>query len=107
MLSSIHSIPLLSAEFLAQFEDAAAAAAALQPQPPTHESKEPKEQKRCPTCRHKLLLSDTACRCGLRHCGKHRLPEEHGCSFDHKAHDKAALQKVVVACVSDKIGDRC
>lgn len=98
MLSSIHSIPLLSADFLAQFE--ATDAAALQP-------KDPKEQKRCPTCRHKLLLSDTACRCGLRHCGKHRLPEEHGCTFDHRAHDKAALQKAVVACVSDKIADRC
>jgi predicted nucleic acid binding AN1-type Zn finger protein len=97
MLSSIYSIPLLSAEFLAQFEAAAAAATASQP----------KEQKRCPTCRHKLLLSDTACRCGLRHCGKHRLPEEHGCTFDHRAHDKAALQKAVVACVSDKIGNRC
>ncbi len=67
---------------------------------------EEKKQTRCPTCRHKLMLSDMACKCGLRHCYKHRLPEEHACSFDHKQNEKILLEKTLVKCVSDKL-ERC
>jgi predicted nucleic acid binding AN1-type Zn finger protein len=50
-----------------------------------------------------LQLADMACRCGLRHCSAHRLPETHGCTFDHKAHDRAVLETQVVRCVADKL----
>jgi predicted nucleic acid binding AN1-type Zn finger protein len=61
---------------------------------------------RCPTCQRKLALSDMACRCGDRYCSTHRLPETHACSFDYKAHEKALLEKTVVACIADKLGNR-
>jgi hypothetical protein len=57
---------------------------------------------RCAICRHKLQLSDMECRCGIRHCSKHRMPEDHACSFDHKARDIDILKTQVVACVRDK-----
>ena len=44
-----------------------------------------------------------ACRCGIRHCATHRLPETHSCTFDHKAHDRKVLEAQVVRCVADKL----
>lgn len=35
-------------------------------------------------CKKKLKLSDTPCRCELRFCKLHRLPEKHECTFDFK-----------------------
>lgn len=70
------------------------------------EPKEEKKQTRCPMCRHKLMLSDMACRCGIRHCSKHRLPEEHACEFNHKQNEKTLLEKTLVKCVADKL-ERC
>lgn len=40
------------------------------------------------------------CKCGLGLCARHRLPEDHECTFDHKAegrHDLAAANPRVVA----------
>jgi hypothetical protein len=67
-----------------------------------------KVQKRCgfSECKHKLALSDMECKCGVRHCSKHRMPEDHACAFDFKAHDRAVLGKQLVACVGDKIDRR-
>jgi hypothetical protein len=33
-------------------------------------------------CKKKLKLSDTPCRCELRFCKAHRLPENHNCTYD-------------------------
>ena len=68
--------------------------------------KEGKGQKKCRVCNHKLLLSDMACRCGIRHCSAHRLPEDHQCQFDHCAREKTLLNVSVTACVADKMTDR-
>jgi hypothetical protein len=65
-----------------------------------------KPQTRCGACKHKLALSDMECKCGIRHCCKHRMPEDHACTFDFKAHDRAVLGKQLVACVGDKIDQR-
>ena len=48
-------------------------------------------------CKKKLKLSDTPCRCELRFCKKHRLPEKHDCQYDFKkrANDNLA----------DRLGD--
>mgnify|MGYP006125872955 FL=1 len=35
-------------------------------------------------CKKKLKLSDTPCRCELRFCKAHRLPEKHACTYDFK-----------------------
>ncbi len=66
----------------------------------------PKPQKRCGACKTKLLLSDMACRCGVRHCSAHRLPETHLCTYDHGRQDRKVLETQVVACVADKMENR-
>ena len=48
-------------------------------------------------CKKKLKLSDTPCRCELRYCKKHRLPEKHECEFDYKKRANDNL--------SDRLGD--
>lgn len=103
--SPFHDIPLLSDEFLGRMLRQVQTVGS---QTTTVEAlvEKPKEQKRCPICRHKLQLADIMCRCGLRHCSSHRLPETHACTFDHKGHDQALLKTQVVACVSDKVKER-
>lgn len=55
-------------------------------------SSEP-SQKRCNhvECKRKLLLSDFACKCGIRFCGTHRIPEGHACTFNFRAAADAKL----------------
>ena len=40
---------------------------------------------RCAQCQKKLSLSNFKCKCEFVFCSRHRLPEEHNCTFDHKA----------------------
>lgn len=44
-------------------------------------------------CRVKLSLVDQECRCGIKFCAKHRLPENHNCSFDFKEEGRRILMK--------------
>jgi predicted nucleic acid binding AN1-type Zn finger protein len=103
---------LTSAETAAKTHDAGmstvAAAVTAVLSPAAEEQTPRKPQKRCgfPECKHKLALSDMECKCGVRHCSKHRMPEDHACAFDFKAHDRAVLGKQLVACVGDKIDAR-
>lgn len=108
MFSSFHSVSLIPAEFLTR--DLAEIAEHPTSSPPLSSRAagiSQKPQRRCGACTHKLLLSDLTCKCGTRFCSKHRLPEDHECSFDHRAHDKTVLEAAITACVSDKMGDRC
>lgn len=50
-----------------------------------------KNRMRCFSCRKKVGLTGTECRCGYVFCGEHRYPEEHKCDFDFQ---KLAQQKV-------------
>ena len=62
--------------------------------------------KRCafPSCRVKLSLSGIFwCRCGMDFCAKHRLPEDHVCSFDFKATGLKQLEEQLVKVVAQKI----
>jgi len=36
------------------------------------------------SCKTKLGMMDFSCGCGGKYCLKHRLPEEHECTFSHK-----------------------
>ncbi len=65
-----------------------------------------KPQKRCGACKHKLALSDMPCKCGIRHCSAHRLPEDHACSFNHGGHDRLLLEAAAIKCVADKLEGR-
>ncbi|PKA67173.1 Zinc finger A20 and AN1 domain-containing stress-associated protein 4 [Apostasia shenzhenica] len=61
---------------------------------------------RCTSCRKKVGLTGFRCRCGKSFCGKHRYPEQHGCSFDFKAAGREAIARdnpVVKAAKLDKI----
>jgi predicted nucleic acid binding AN1-type Zn finger protein len=67
-----------------------------------------KKKNRCPVknCSKKLKLTDTLCRCQLKFCGKHRLPENHSCDFDFKTTGKDQLKKeneVITTSKIDKI----
>jgi predicted nucleic acid binding AN1-type Zn finger protein len=64
-------------------------------------------QKRCTCCPKKLTLTDFECgKCKRRHCGSHRLPEQHDCGHDFRAEGArqlAAANPVVVAAKVEKI----
>jgi len=46
--------------------------------------KSQKKTKKCIVCKKKLQLTDHKCRCGIIFCIKHRLPEQHNCTYDFK-----------------------
>jgi len=43
-------------------------------------------------CNKKLMLTDITCKCCLRFCSAHRMPESHACSYDFKAEGKKLLE---------------
>ena len=59
--------------------------------------------ERCEMCKSKLLLSDFACRCAKRYCQKHRMPEQHSCTFDFKKEGKEQLSTILVKVIAEKI----
>lgn len=67
----------------------------------TTSSAQPKN--RCGSCRKKLTLTDMECRCKVRFCSAHRMPEEHACTFDHRGLARAALTQQLVKVVGDKL----
>lgn len=54
----------------------------------------PVNRSRCFNCRKKVGLTGFECRCGNVFCGQHRYAEQHSCTFDYKAHDRAILDKL-------------
>jgi predicted nucleic acid binding AN1-type Zn finger protein len=54
-------------------------------------------------CRAKLMLTDSACRCGTRFCSKHRHFENHGCTYDYKGAAQTQLKTNLVKCVASQI----
>ncbi len=65
-------------------------------------------KERCWTCNRKINLSGFECRCRYIFCGKHRYPDEHECSYDHKKRHKEALARLykqVKAAKLERIGD--
>ena len=41
---------------------------------------------RCAKCRKKIVIP-FECKCGKKFCTRHRFPEDHDCTFDHKHDD--------------------
>ena len=50
----------------------------------------------CEGCKKKLALTDFSCKCGIRFCVAHRLPEEHKCTFDFRAAGQTQLKADLV-----------
>lgn len=65
------------------------------PVPPAAQVK-PSKFCGCEGCKKKLALTDFSCKCGVRFCSTHRLPEEHKCSFDFRSNGQAQLKEALV-----------
>ena len=63
-----------------------ASAPASVPVSPAEETKtEAKETiSRCKLCDRKLGTMQFPCKCGGRYCARHRVPEDHACTYDHR-----------------------
>ena len=65
------------------------------------------KKPRCHICKKKIPLTmrGTPCHCGFEFCSLHRLPETHGCTFDHREkHLSSASDKITaMKCVADKV----
>jgi predicted nucleic acid binding AN1-type Zn finger protein len=44
-----------------------------------------------------------SCRCGEVYCSKHRLPEEHGCTFDHQMAGRRKLTEDNPQVIAEKL----
>ncbi|CAD8114880.1 unnamed protein product [Paramecium sonneborni] len=51
------------------------------------------DPSKCKICKKKLGISGIQCKCEAYFCNKHRLPEEHQCTFDHAEKAKQQLIK--------------
>ena len=58
---------------------------------------------RCVTCKKSLGYNGHKCKCDNMYCDKHRMPEKHDCSFDHKIENKTRLIKENPVIVPDKL----
>lgn len=67
---------------------------------------DPTAKSKCGVCRKKVGLYGFECRCGLRFCGSHRYPDEHGCSFDYKGAGKKTIHNQNPICKGDKMTHR-
>lgn len=47
--------------------------------------------ERCHFCKKKAGPVPFKCKCGHSFCAKHRLPEDHACTFDHKGKARSDL----------------
>lgn len=54
-------------------------------------------------CNKKLKLTDFPCRCELRFCITHKLPESHECLFDYKTEGCKQLSKQLQSCIAKKL----
>ncbi len=55
------------------------------------------------SCNKKLKWSNEyECKCGLKFCALHRLPEQHDCGFNYKNHNNEDIIKSM-KCVKEKI----
>ena len=63
----------------------------------------PKKRCECEGCNIKLMLTDMPCKCTKRFCSRHRVAEDHKCSFDYKAAGKVLLTSNLVKVASKKL----
>lgn len=52
-----------------------------------------KNKNRCWECKKKVGLTAIECRCGYVFCSNHRYADQHACTFDFKAADRAELAR--------------
>ncbi|AUF82544.1 AN1-like zinc finger [Tetraselmis virus 1] len=57
----------------------------------------------CYFCRKNMGIMVFNCKCGYKYCKKHRLPEQHECTYDHKMFGKETLRMNNPKIVGEKI----
>ena len=65
--------------------------------------KDPGMHERCHLCNKKAGTVPFRCKCGHVFCAKHRHPEDHACTYDHKGEGKADLAAKNPKVVSPKV----
>lgn len=58
---------------------------------------------RCFCCGKKTGLVKFECKCGEVFCMKHRHPEDHACTFDHKAVGRSNIEAANPKIVAPKV----
>lgn len=48
-------------------------------------------------CKKKIGIMEFICLCGGKYCSKHRLPEDHDCSFNHGKESKKVLSEKLLS----------
>lgn len=71
----------------------------------TKESPKPTQPdlSRCFSCSRRVGPVSFPCRCGYTFCTKHRLPEEHTCTFDHLQAARRKLTEDNPQVIAEKI----
>lgn len=94
-----------------EIEDSSSSSSSLSASSSSSSRSGPKQRsrKRCHRCQTKLELVQQelgSCRCGYVFCMLHRLPEQHGCLFDHlgRGRQEAVLKMVKL---DRKVGRSC
>ena len=59
--------------------------------------------KRCYNCNKRIKLMEYSCRCNNIFCIKCKMPEDHNCTFDHKAYGKLYLENKLEKVVGQKL----
>ena len=65
-----------------------------------------KKTKRCFICRKKLGLLPFVCECNQLFCSTHRHPEDHACTFDHRAKASTSLERNLIKVEGDRVQNR-
>merc|ERR1712193_322954 len=86
--------------------DADGEAQAESPTPSAKKSKKKKKKNRCQVCNTKLGMMSFDCRCEGLFCAKHRLPDDHECTFDFKSFDREKIAKANQAMTPEKLKNR-
>lgn len=58
---------------------------------------------KCDKCKKSTAVMAFHCKCGGRFCIKHRYPETHCCTFDHKSEGKSNISANNPKIVAKKI----
>jgi predicted nucleic acid binding AN1-type Zn finger protein len=63
------------------------------------------KKNRCIICNKKIGLLGFECKCSpnIKFCAEHRLPENHGCTFDHKKEGLGFLADKLIKVTSEKV----
>lgn len=65
-----------------------------------------KKSNRCVVCNKKLGLLPFVCKCEGLYCTKHRHPEDHNCTFNHKEKLRNILENTLIKVEADKVKNR-